>query len=141
MKQLDKNLYKIFITTIKHVPILLALLKVLSLILSYFKITTFAITCVGGTSIISLIILYLISYIFKFCGLYRLSLHYVSVVTIISILDWYFSLPVCIDAYPIYFAITGVFIISWIVYWYKNRHKPKIDHIKQLCDNYSDCSC
>ena len=141
MNQLDKNLYKIFITTIKYVPTLLAMTKILSLALSYFKITSFALTCVGGTSIILLVILYLISYIFKFCGLYRLSLNYVSLITGISILDWYFNLPVCIGSYPMYFALTGLFIIMWIVYWYKNRHNPKVDYIKRLCDTYSDCNC
>lgn len=141
MNQLDKNLYKIFITTIKYVPTLLAMTKILSLALSYFKITSFALTCVGGTSIILLVILYLISYIFKFCGLYRLSLNYVSLITGISILDWYFNLPVCIGSYPMYFALTGLFIIAWIVYWYKNRHNPKVDYIKRLCDTYSDCNC
>jgi hypothetical protein len=41
----------------------------------------------------------------------------------------------------IYAIITGAFMTSWIIIWYKNRNNPKIDHIKQLCDSYSDCNC
>lgn len=37
--------------------------------------------------------------------------------------------------YQLYAAITGVFLISWIIYWYTHRNNPKIDYIKQLCDN------
>ena len=132
---LDKNLYKIFIVVIKYIPNVLALLQIISLILSYFKITSFVITCVGGTSVIFLALLYLISHLFKFCGLYRLSLNYVSLITGISIADWYLKLPLCIGSYPMYFSLTGIFIVWWIVYWYTHRNNPKVDHIKQLCDS------
>lgn len=138
---LDKNLYKIFITFIKYVPTVLAITKIIGLILSRLEITSFFMTCFGGTSILFLLLLYLISYIFRFCGLYRLSLNYVSTITGISILDWYLDLPICLNSYPMYFALTGLFIIAWIVYWYTHRNNPKIDHIKRLCDNYADCSC
>lgn len=105
-------------------------------------LTSFALTCIGGTSIITLIILYLISYIFKFCGTHRMSLHYVTLVTVISILDYYIGLPINNEnLFRLYGIITGAFMTSWIIIWYKNRKNPKIDHIKQLCDSYSDCGC
>ena len=132
---LDKNLYKIFIIAIKHIPTILASTKIIGLILSYLEITSFFLTCFSGTSVIFLILLYLISYLFRFCGLYRLSLNYVSLITGISIMDWYLNLPICLNSYPMYFAITGIFITWWIVYWYTHRNNPKVDHIKQLCDS------
>ena len=133
----NKNLYKIFLSLIKYVPTILALFKITSLTLSYFEITSFAVTCVGGTSILFLILLYLIASIFRFCGLYRISLNYVSTVTAITVLDWYFNLPLdTASRYLMYAVITGVFIVTRIIYWYKNRNNPKIDHIKQLCDDY-----
>ena len=139
---LSKNLYKIFLIFIKVIPNILALCKILGLILSYFKIHIFAITCVGGTSVITLILLYLISYVFKFCGIYRLSLNYVTLITAISIFDWYIGIPIHMEImWKIYSSITGLFVTSWIIIWYKNRHNPKIDHIKQLCDKYLDCGC
>lgn len=133
----NKNLYKIFLGLVKIIPNILAILKIITLIFNYYKLPTFIFTCVGGTSIVTLALLYLISYIFKFCGLYRLSLNYVTLITAISIFDWYIGIPVSIDTrWRIYAIITGVFMTSWIVIWYKNRNNPTIDYIKQLCDKY-----
>ena len=138
----NKNLYKIFLSFVKYIPNILAITKILTLILNYCNIHLFCLTCVGGTSIIMLILLYLISFLFKFCGLYRLSLNYVTLVTAISIFDWYIGIPIPIDmTWRLYGIISGVFITSWVIIWYKNRKNPKIDHIKQLCDSYADCNC
>ena len=132
----NKNLYKLFITIIKVIPIVLAILEILGLILSYFGMTSFIITCFGGVSISYLIILYLISLVFGFCGLYRLSLNYITCTSLISIYDFYFKIPLdLLGLYSLYAVITGVFLISWVIYWYTHRNNPKIDHIKQLCDN------
>ena len=139
---MNKNLYKIFLIVVKFIPNILALTKIANLILNYFKINSFITTCFGGTSIIFLILLYLISYLFKFCGIYRLSLNYVTLITALSIFDWYIGIPASMEIiWRIYAIITGVFMTSWIIIWYKNRNNPKIDHIKQLCDTYSDCNC
>lgn len=139
---INKELYKIFLIIIKFIPNILALTKVISLILSYCKITSFVLTCTFGTSIIFIILLYLISIIFRFCGTHRLSLHYVTLITGLSIIDYYIGLPLSnVSLYYLYSIITGIFITLWIYIWYKNRNNPKIDYIKQLCDNYTDCDC
>lgn len=137
---LNKNVYKIFISIIKFLPNFLALLKIIGLLLSYFKITSFVITCIGGTSIVLLVLLYLISYVFRFCGLYRLSLNYVSLITLITIFDFYIGIPLIVSSkFILYTFITGVFISLWLFVIYKNRKNPKIDHIKQLCERYAAC--
>ena len=138
----SKKLYKIFLSVIKFIPNILAVIQIIGLILNYFEITSFVLTCFGGTSILFLGLLYLISFVFRFCGIYRLSLNYVTLIYILTIIDYYFGASVsAAAAYRIYAAITGIFISSWIYIWYKNRKNPKIDHIKQLCDRYVDCSC
>lgn len=138
----NKNLYKVFLSIVKFIPNILAIIQIISLTLHSMELTSFALTCIGGTSIITLIILYLISYIFKFCGTHRMSLHYVTLVTVISILDYYIGLPINNEnLFRLYGIISGAFMTSWIIIWYKNRKNPKIDHIKQLCDSYSDCGC
>ena len=137
---LNKNVYKIFISIIKFLPNFLALLKIIGLLLSYFKITSFALTCIGGTSIVLLVLLYLISYVFRFCGLYRLSLNYISLITLITIFDFYIGIPIMVSSkFILYTLITGVFISLWIFVIYRNRKNPKIDHIKQLCESYANC--
>jgi hypothetical protein len=138
----NKNLYKVFISTIKFIPNFLAVTKILGLFLSHIGIQSFLVTCIGGTSIAFLVLLYLISHVFKFCSLYRLSLNYVTLITCLSMIDWYIGIPISTEAmWELYTINSGVFMTSWIVIWYKNRKNPKIDHIKQLCDTYSDCNC
>jgi hypothetical protein len=138
----NKTYYKIFLSYIKYVPNLLAIIQILCLILSYLKVTSFALTCIGGTSIIFILLLYGISYVFQFCGTHRLSIHYIATITGLTIFDWYVGIPLNVEAlYTLYAIITGAFITSWIIIWYKNRKNSKIDHIKQLCDTYSDCNC
>ena len=135
-----KNLYQIFLIIINFIPTILAILKIFTITFSYFKIGTFYLTCVGGTSVIFLLLLYLLSFIFKFCGIHRLSLNYVTLITLATIFDYYIGIPISVIwLYKIYFSISGIFIISWIVIWYKNRHNPKIDYIKQLCERYIVC--
>lgn len=139
---INKNLYKIFLIIIKFIPNVLAISKLIGLILSYLKINSFFLTCLGGTSIAFLIIMYLLSFVFNFCGTHRLSLHYVTLTYLISMFDYYIGLPLSrMGLYYLYTIISGIFITLWIYIWYKNRNNPKIDHIKQLCDNYTDCGC
>lgn len=139
---LNKNLYKLFLGIIKVIPNFLAICKILGLILMYLKLPTFTLTCLSGTSLIFLMLLYMVSFIFQFCGTHRLSLHYVTAITILSILDYYIGIPIPNEnLYRLYTIISGIFMTSWIIIWYKNRNNKKIDHIKQLCDSYSDCNC
>ena len=83
----NKNVYKIFLSLIKYVPTLLAILQIVSLCLSYAGITSFLVTCLSGTSVVFLILLYLIAEVFRFCGLYKISLNYVSIVTLLTIFE------------------------------------------------------
>lgn len=138
----SKQLYKVFLSIVKYIPNILAICKILGLILNKLHIKSFLLTCFGGTSLVLIILLYLISFIFRFCGTYRLSLHYVTIIHVITIIDYYIGIPLSIEnIYTLYTVISGVFMILWIIIWYKNRANSKIDHIKRLCDNYADCNC
>ena len=136
----NKNLYKIFLIVIKYIPTVLAICKVITLITQYFKFRIFILTCIGGTSLIMLLLLYLISYIFKFCLTHRLPLHYVTTVSVLTMLDYYLGLSIAaLTSYRVYLILSGIFIITWILVWFVNRKNPKIDHIKQLCESYAKC--
>lgn len=141
-KSVNKNIYKIFIITIKYIPVILAILKIIGLLLSYLKITSFFLTCLGGTSILFLILLYILSYLFNFCGIHRLSLNYVTSIYLTSLFDWYIGLPeILTGTYALYAAITGLFMLGCIIYWFKHKDNPKVKHIKELCDKFVDCRC
>ena len=136
----NKNLYKIFLIVIKYIPPVLAICKIITLIVHYFKFRIFILTCVGGTSITMLLVLYLISYIFKFCLTHRLPLHYVTAVSVLTMLDYYLGSSIsALTSYRMFLILSGIFIIAWIIVWFVNRKNPKIDHIKQLCESYANC--
>jgi hypothetical protein len=137
----NKILYKLFLSIIKFTPIIITIVHTVALILHYVGIPSTLLSCFGGISILFLIILYIISYVFKFCYLYRVPLWYVTVIVLVNVIQLLGVGITTINLYRIYTIIFGFFLIVFIIYMYKNRKNPKIDHIKQLCDKYIDCSC
>lgn len=76
----------------------------------------------GGASFLTLVFLYVSSYVFKFCTYHRICLHYVTVMNIISLIDLYVGIPVNnIGLLIISLALTAAFICL-IFYFYKNEH-------------------
>lgn len=137
---ISKNLYKIFLVFTKYLPITLALVFIANLFCNYYKIQIPILSYIGGVSFTFIGLLYLIAEVFKFCHLFKIPLHYVTIGNLIGIIDSYGMIPVDnVIMGRVYFLITGIALITYIWFMYKNRNKPKIDHIKQLCDNYCDC--
>lgn len=139
---MDKTLYKVFLSVIKYVPILLSILFIMNLIFMYFRLELPIIAYFGGTSFIFIIVLYLMSFVFKFCTLYRLPIHYITISNIIGILYTHGIITIStINMYILYLLFTGIILVIYVWLMYKNRNKPKIDPIKQLCETYCDCNC
>jgi hypothetical protein len=136
----NKNLYKIFLSCVKFLPITLAIIQIIILIFNYFGIIIPVLTYFGGFSILFLILLYLIAEVFQFCYLYKIPLWYLSVIFAFSVLRnaGYLPIPV-INLYRLYTFISGLFIVLFIYFKYKNRHKPKVDHGLVFCTNYCGC--
>jgi hypothetical protein len=139
---INKKLYKVFLIVVKFIPITISIMFVLNNILIYLGVINPILTYIGGTSIMFVMLLYLISWIFKFCYLYRLPLHYIACGNAIGILDKVFRFPISnLGMLRIYFILFGVMLLVYIWYVYKNRNKPKIDYIDNLCATYYDCGC
>lgn len=135
MNTINKNLYKILLCIIKYTPMILMFGHLLSLILNYVGILAPIISGLLGTSGMFIALLWILSYVFKFCGLYRIPLWYSTLMSILFLLRSYGFIPILItDLYRFYACISGLFIVIFIWFIYKNRNKPKIDYLKQLCD-------
>lgn len=136
----NKNLYKIFLSVLKFMPSLLALVQIGGLLCNYFGISNLVLTCFGGSSLLFIVLLYIMSYIFRFCYLYRIPLWYVTFIVLMNLLRYFGCIPIDLESYyRVCMTVTGIFISLFIGYKYKNRKNPKIDHIKQLCENYANC--
>lgn len=138
----NKNLYKIFLSVIKYTSITIATIHVIASILHYIGITTNLLACFGGVSILFIILLYIISYVFKFCYLYRVPLWYITTTMLINIFRSIGILTLdVLWMYRLYAIIFGLFVVVFVICMYKNRKNPKVDYIKQLCQTYIECSC
>ena len=138
----NKNLYKLFLSVVKYTPLTVAIIHTTALIFHYFGIQAVLLSCIGGISILFIIMLYIISYVFKFCYLYRVPLWYLSIILSVNILRSIGLLSLqLLGLYRLYAIVFGIFILVFIIYMYKNRKNPKIDYIKQLCDRYTNCIC
>lgn len=137
----NKNLYKIFISMIKYIPMTLSIISIIATLLNFVGISSLFLSYLGGPSILFILILFLMAEIFKFCWMYKVPLWYLTVMVILNMLRIFGYLPLeLLDLYRLYAFITGLFITLFISYMYKNRNKPKIDHIKDLCIRYG-CGC
>jgi hypothetical protein len=138
----NKYLYKIFLVGLKFTPITLFIIFIIGFILNIFGIPTFWVTWIGGTSLITLTLLYVLSYLFKFCYLFRIPLHYITVVNAIAIINKIFVLSSsAIFMLHIYFILAGITLVIFIYYIYKNRNNPQPDPIIELCKKYCDINC
>ena len=139
---INKYVYKIFLSIIKYIPTLLSVIFIINFICNYMNIIIPAISYFVGVSFVFILLLYLISFVFRFCYLYRVPLHYITASNIIGVLRQFnvITLPV-LGMYRLYFIITGITLVVYVCLMYKNRNKPKVDPIKQLCETYCDCNC
>ena len=136
----NKNLYKIFLSILKFMPATLALIQMVCLLLNHLGLSAYILINLGGTSFVFIGMLFMMSYLFRFCYLYRIPLYYISIIGVVGILRNLGFIPIELEIlYRIYVFITGLFISLFVGFMYRNRNNPKIDHIKQLCENYSNC--
>lgn len=136
----NKYLYKITAIIIKYLPSVLALWQILMTILNFCGFTVPVLGFIGGTSVLFLGLLFLLSYMFQYCSLYRFPLIYNFTINLVAILRILGFLPMDLsDVYRIIAIITGIFILVFVYLVYKYRNKPKIGGIKAFCDKYLDC--
>lgn len=86
-RNVNKHLYKIFLVILKVIPFILAINETLFTILRYYDINCYNLSMFGGFSILFIITLYLLSFIFRYCKWHRIPLHYVCIVNIIAYYD------------------------------------------------------
>ena len=71
-----------------------ALLSLLNTILSYFNINVDILSYIGSVSLVTLVLLYITSYVFSFCEYHRVFIHYTTITWILNIIDLYIGIPV-----------------------------------------------
>lgn len=90
---MEKFLYKIVIEVIKVLPMILSLNQVIIYAFNYCGYYVPGLSFLGGVSLLTILFLYLVSYVFKFCAYHRMFLHYLVLTNVISVYDY----AVCIN--------------------------------------------
>lgn len=120
---LNKALYKIQLYLIKVIPMVMAFFSLVNTVFSYYDIDLPILSYIGGYSILTIVFLYLTSYVFKFCEYHRMFIHYIVVNWALNIYDAYIGIPLNDRGLLItYLTVTGIFLFI-ILYLYVKSHK------------------
>lgn len=115
----SKSLYKAFLYVLKIIPMLMALCDMLNTMFWLIGIDAWWLSYIGGISFLTIIFLYISSYVFQFCEYHRMFLHYIVFNNIVSMIDYYYELY--IDGI-IYLIIIGIFLFL-ILYFHQKETK------------------
>ena len=119
----NKILYKTQLCLLKVIPMVMAFIFWINTVLSYFDIDLEVFSYIGSCSIITIVYLYISSYVLRFCEYHRMFLHYVCIIWFINIYDYYIGIPVDdISMLMIYQIITGICLFT-ILYLYVKSYK------------------
>lgn len=123
---MNKLLYKIELYLIKVIPMIYASLSLLNTTLSYFYINVEILSYIGSVSLVTLVLLYLTSYVFKFCEYHRMFIHYTTVTWILNIIDLYIGIPISDIGYlGIQLIIAGVSLFIILYLYTRKKTCPK----------------
>lgn len=93
-EKLSKKMVKNFVLATKVLPMIIAAIYFLNSTISFFYGNDIPLNYLGGVSLLPVLYLYLASYTFKLCKYYRMYLHYIVVINIINIYDYYIGIPI-----------------------------------------------
>lgn len=121
-ENINKNLYKLTIITLKFLPIVMASAFMISNII---HIIIIQIIChIIGLNIAQFLFIYLTSYAFKFCNYHRIFIHYLVLIETINVIDWYIGIPISDKAMQItHITISVIFILIAVKMYYNKNIK------------------
>lgn len=123
-KSIDKRWYKVTLGLLKVIPMLLVTCDALNTLTCLLGYDLVVFSFIGGVSFLTLVFLYLVSYVFRFCVYHRMFLHYVLVNNIISTLEFTVGLPVSFLGLCCIFSVNACIFLFLILHFYrKERNK------------------
>lgn len=120
---MNRLMYRLEIICVKYIPILIALIVLINAVLSFFDIYINELNYLAGTSLLTLIPMYISSYAFKFCGYHRMFIHYILAHKCLVAIDTYIGIPVSdFIMLLLYLIVAGIFAFI-IIYWHQKCKK------------------
>lgn len=131
----SKSLYKLDLFLLKLLPVIMSFSYIFNLTCAYYGWELQAFPHFLGISLPPLLFMYISSYVFKFCSYHRMFIHYITFVECLSIIDYYWGIPVS-DKFicELHYIVTYVFMGLALILYIKKKRK---DNLK-LCTNVKD---
>lgn len=126
---INKQLYKVDLFLLKLLPVLMCGGLIIASYGATFQITAeFGIILQIVSHYVGLVMapimfMYISSYVFKFCNYHRMFIHYIAIIELMNVTNWYFKIPITNDLYNgIQITITITFLLLAIgMYLYKRK--------------------
>ena len=120
-KSTNRLLYKLMLAALRIIPMLLALIAMLNMLFDFFGIDSGILSMIGGISLLPLLFLYLVSFVFQFCVYHRMFLHYILVNNILTWFDYYIGIPVSNEfLFGMHVFVVGLFLFL-VLYFYRKE--------------------
>ena len=113
-----KRNHKIFLIILKYIPHIIALLYVIYTLLSFIGIDAVILGHLTHISISSWIFMYISSVVFKYCYVHRLPLYYIALNDIITVSDFYLTIPLSDNNLLIVHLLLIALLIFGYSYYY-----------------------
>ena len=118
--------YKIALLLIRLIPMIVALCYGANSLLAFFN---HDLEIIGYfVLILFVILLYILSYVFRFCSYHRMFIHYIVIVDITNIIDYYIGIPMDeAQLFCAYLIMTVVMMfITLYLYVKQTKHNKDI---------------
>ena len=80
-----------------------------------------------GLVIAPIAFMYISSHVFQFCNYHRMFIHYIAVIELMNVTNWYFKIPITNELYNgIQVFITITFAILALIMYIKKRRQIKL---------------
>lgn len=121
----SRTLHRLFLGSLRIIPMVMAGLFLLNTVLSYFNIDFSIISYLAGIGFIPWLFIMLASYTLRFCEYHRMFLWYILVNNAVCWIDDNFGLPVSDRGYLVlHFIIAGLFLFL-VLYFHQKCNKNK----------------
>lgn len=117
-ERLRSKYYKLFLIITKYTPFIILITEVLYSIFSYLCWNTEIINLIGCVSIPQIMLLYVGSYVFKYCKWYRYSLNMIILTNVIALIDTFIGIPLSnLNILRVYLSTLIIGLISYIKFY------------------------
>ena len=128
-----KELYKVDLFLLKLLPVIMVISHIIASYGAIFQVVSGAAIIIQivshylGLVIAPIAFMYISSHVFQFCNYHRMFIHYIAVIELMNVTNWYFKIPITNELYNgIQVTITIIFAILAIIMYIKKRRQIKL---------------